>query len=269
MRRRRGARHYAETQGESDFARLTRQVSDTLYKVGSTDNPAERLALAEAARKELIEWPQGHFGYRAEELQQLTTWLDQVVGELRVAAGQKSFDLALVANATAPAIPSVEMLPAPTFRDRLENGYAAARLTSDAPQRIAILRATLDVLAPAAGPEFANSWMADLRSRAAADLAVELAHDKNYSQLTSRALARAAVFERRADVRSLESVIRWVLDEDARLQKARPADVAALLATLDVKLDGARRLRLAQTRGWCARKSSISTGAKSGPAWTG
>src|SRR6185503_11681557 len=110
------ARHYAETQGESDFARLTRQVSDTLYKVGSTDNPAERLALAEAARKELIEWPQGHFGYRAEELQQLTTWLDQVVGELRVAAGQKSFDLALVANATAPAIPSVEMLPAPTFR---------------------------------------------------------------------------------------------------------------------------------------------------------
>jgi len=92
------ARHYAETQGESDFARLTRQVSDTLYKVGSTDNPAERLALAEAARKELIEWPQGHFGYRAEELQQLTTWLDQVVGELRVAAGQKSFDLFALGN---------------------------------------------------------------------------------------------------------------------------------------------------------------------------
>jgi hypothetical protein len=250
------ARHYAETQGESDFARLTRQVSDTLYKVGSTNDAAERLALAEAARKELIEWPATHFGYRAEELQQLTTWLDQVVGELRVAAGQKSFDLALVANATIPAIPSVDMLPVPTFRDRLENGYAAARLTSDAPQRISILRATLDVLAPAAGPEFANSWMADLRSRAAADLAVELAHDKNYSQLTTRALARAAVFERRADVRSLESVIRWVLDEDARLQKARPADVAALLATLDVKLDGARRLRLAQDA-WVVRKEIL------------
>ena len=250
------ARHYAETQGESDFARLTRQVSDTLYKVGSIDDPAQRVALAEAARKELVEWPQTHFGYRAEELQQLTTWLDQVVGELRVAAGQKSFDLALVANGTTPAIPSVEMLPAPTFRDRLENGYAAARLTSDTPQRIAILRAMLDVLAPAAGPEFANSWMADLRSRAAADLAVELAHDKNYSQLTTRALARAAVFERRADVRSLESVIRWVLDEDVRLQKARPADVAALLATLDVKLDGARRLRLAQDA-WVVRKDIL------------
>jgi hypothetical protein len=250
------ARHYAESQGESDFARLTRQVSDTLYKVGSTDDPARRLALAESARNELVEWPQTHFGYRAEELQQLTTWLDQVVSELRVAAGQKSFDLALVATVTTPTIPAVEMLPAPTFRDRLENGLAAARLTSDTPQRVSILRAILDVLAPAAGPEFADSWMAELRSRAAADLAVELAHDKNYSQLTSRALARAKVFERRADVRSLESVIRWVLDEDARLQKARPADVAALMATLDVKLDAARRLRLAQDA-WVVRKEIL------------
>jgi hypothetical protein len=250
------ARHYAETQGESDFARLTRQVSDTLYKVGSTDDPARRLALAESARNELVEWPQTHFGYRAEELQQLTTWLDQVVSELRVAAGQKSFDLALVANATPLAIPAVEMLPAPSFRDRLENAVAAARLTSDAPQRVSILRSILDVLAPAAGPEFAGSWMAELRSRAAADLAVELGHDKNYSQLTARALARATVFERRADVRSLESVIRWVLDEDARLQKARPADVAALLATLDVKLDAARRLRLAQDA-WVVRKEIL------------
>ena len=237
---------YAETRGESDFARLTREVSDTLYKVGSTDDVSRRVALAESARQQLVEWPHTHFGYKAEELQQMTTWLDQVVSELRVAAGQKSFDLALVASVTRPAIPSVDLLPAPTFRDRLETGLVAARLTPDTPQRVSILRSILDVLAPAAGPEFANSWMAEVRSRAASELAVELAHDRNYSQLSARALARATVFERRADVRLLESVIRWVLDEDVRLQRARPADVAALLATLDVKLDAARRLRLAQ-----------------------
>jgi hypothetical protein len=250
------ARHYAETQGESDFARLTRDVSDTLYKVGSTDDRSRRLALAESARQQLVEWPQTHFGYKGEELQQMTTWLDQVVSELRVAAGQKSFDLALVANATAPAVPTVDLLPAPTFRDRLENGLVAARLTADSNQRVSILRSILDVLAPAAGPEFANSWMAELRSRASAELAVELEHDRNYSQLSARAVARATVFERRADVRSLESVIRWVLDEDVRLQRARPADVAALLATLDVKLDGARRLRLAQDA-WIVRKEVL------------
>ena len=250
------ARHYAATQGESDFARLTRDVSDTLYKVGSTDDPARRLALAESARQQLVEWPQTHFGYKAEELQQMTTWLDQVVSELRVAAGQKNFDLALVANVTTPTIPEVDLLPAPTFRDRLENGLVAARLTADIPQRVSILRAILDVLAPAAGPEFANSWMSEVRSRAAAELAIELAHDRNYSQLSARALARALVFERRADVRSLESVIRWVLDEDVRLQRARPAEVAALLAALDVKLDAARRLRLAQDA-WVVRKEVL------------
>jgi hypothetical protein len=98
--------------------------------------------------------------------------------------------------------------------------------------------------------------MSEVRSRAAAELATELAHDRDYSQLSARALARAVVFERRADVRSLESVIRWVLDEDVRLQRARPAEVAALLATLDVKLDAARRLRLAQDA-WVVRKEVL------------
>jgi hypothetical protein len=246
------ARHYAATQGESDFARLTREVADTLYQVGATDDPAKRLAIAESARRQLVDWPQTHFGYRAKELQQMTTWLDQVVSELRVAAGLSSFDLALVANVVVPPASTSEMLPAPTFRERLEGGFAAARLTPDTPQRVSLLRSILDVLAPSAGPAFANTWMADLHSRVEADLAVEAGHDRNYALLRTRALARAAVFERRADVRSLESVVRWVLDEDRRLQQARPADVAGLLATLDVKLDAARRLRLAQDA-WALR----------------
>src|SRR5687768_4208977 len=79
------ARHYAATQGDSDFARLTREVADTLFQVGSTEDAAKRVALAEAARRQLVAWPQAHFGYRAEELAQMTTWLDQVVSELRVA----------------------------------------------------------------------------------------------------------------------------------------------------------------------------------------
>src|SRR4029450_12620840 len=49
------ARHYAATQGESDFARLTRDVADTLFQVGSTDDPARRLALAAAGRQQLDE----------------------------------------------------------------------------------------------------------------------------------------------------------------------------------------------------------------------
>jgi hypothetical protein len=239
------ARHYAATQAENDFARLTREVSDTLYQVGGTQDPARRLSLAESARQQLVEWPQYHYGYRADELGQMTTWLDQVVSELRVAAGKSSFDIALVATPSAPVIPNVELLPAPTFRERLEFGLAAARLTPEPSQRSSLLRAILDVLAPSDRPEFKGSWMEELRLRASSELATEIRADKAYADLRARALNRAASYQKRADVRGLQSVIQWVLSEDQRLEQARPADVAGLLATLDVKLDAARRYRLA------------------------
>jgi hypothetical protein len=251
------ARHYAQTTGEADFARLTKEVADTLYQVGLSNDAVRRVALAEAARGRLIEWPQQHYGYRAEELAQMTTWLDQVVSELRVAAGQSSFDLALVATTAAPAAPPVDLLPPPTFRERLELALNAVTRTADAAERVALLRAVLDVLAPSAGPAFAGSWMSAARERATAELAFELRTDQAYAALRMRALSRAAVFEQRADVRGFEGLIRWVLDEDTRLERARPADVAALLATLDVRLDGARRLRLAQDA-WVLRTAVIA-----------
>jgi hypothetical protein len=250
------ARHYAATQAENDFARLTREVSDTLYKVGSTQDPARRLAMAESARQQLVEWPQHHYSYRADELGQMTTWLDQVVSELRVAAGKSSFDLALVASAPAPAVPNVELLPAPSFRERLELGLAAARVTPEPAQRSALLRAVLDVLAPSEGPEFKGSWMEELRLRAAGELAKEVRIDNAYADLRTRALGRAAVLQKRADVRGLQGVVQWVLSEDARLASERPADVAALLATLDVKLDAARRFRLALDT-WALRREIV------------
>ena len=250
------ARRYADTQGENDFARLTREVADMLYQVGSIDNAAKRLVLAEEARQRLIEWPQSHYGYRATELAQLTTFLDQVVSELRVAAGQTRFDLALVAAAPPSVVPTVDLLPSPSFRERLEFGLAAAKATAEPAQRVSLLRAVLDVLAPSEGPEFAGSWMHAMRDRAAAELDAELRTERAYGDVRARALARATVFEKRADVRGLESVVRWVLDEDARLQRVRPAEVAALLAALDAKLDSTRRFRLA-VDAWTLRSEML------------
>ena len=215
--------------------------------------------MAEAARQQLVEWPQYHFGYRADELQQMTTWLDQVVSELRVAAGKSSFDLALVATAPAPAVPNVDLLPAPTFRERLELGLAAARLTPEPPQRIALLRAILDVLAPTDRPEFEDSWMAELRLRAAGELAAEVRIDNAYADLrTGRWRAPPSSEARRRPRAAGRRAVG--AGEDARLEGGRPADVAALLATLDVKLDAARRFGSRWTRGRCAPRSSRGTG---------
>ncbi|HSJ96893.1 MAG TPA: hypothetical protein VLC53_07470, partial [Myxococcota bacterium] len=242
------ARRYAETRGESDFAKLTREVADILNKAGTDADPARRLALAEAARRQLVEWPRQHHGYRAEEISQMTIWLDQVVSELRIAAGQSSFDLALVAAPPSGGV-SVGMLPAPDFRERIELAMIAASRTPEPAERISLLRTVLDLLQPVL-PE--GSWMAALYGSASSELAAELRTDRAYAALTSRTLRRAAAYEGQADVRGLESLVRAVIEEDARLNRTRPAEVAALLATLDAKVDAARRLRLARDA-WAER----------------
>jgi hypothetical protein len=245
------ARRYAETRGEDDFARLTRAVADALYQAGTVDDPVRRLALAEAARRRLAEWPQQHYGYRAEDLAQMSAWLDQVVSELRVAAGQSSFDLTFVAR-PSPA-PVVQLLPAPDLRERAELGLVAARTTTDAAERVSLLRAVLDSLQPGA-PD--GTWMADVYARASRELAVETKIDTAYTELRTRTLKRAASLAPRADVRGLESLVRSVIEEDKRLRNARPADIAGLLAALDAQIDAARRLRLARDA-WELRRSAL------------
>jgi hypothetical protein len=242
------ARRFAETRGEAEFAAVSREVANTLNRIAFVNDPVERLKLAESARRRLVEWPEQHYGYRADDILQMATWLEQVVSEFRVAAGQSSFDLALVAR-TVPAVPSVQLLPAPTFRERVELGLRAASRTTDAAERVSLLRSVLKTLESA--PTDA-SWLGPVRARASAELKAELKTTRAYAELTGRALARAEPLVRRADVRGLQDVVRSVLEQDARLEHARPADVATLLATLDAKLGAARRLRLARDA-WAAR----------------
>jgi hypothetical protein len=125
----------------------------------------------------------------------------------------------------------------------VELGLRAARQTRDAAVRVSLLRTVLRTLdaAPLEAP-----WLTPARERASAELAAELTTDRAYAELTDRMLARADTLARRADVRGLRDIVRSVLERDAQLNHARPADVATLLATLDARIDAARRLRLAR-----------------------
>jgi hypothetical protein len=246
------ARRYADTRGEHDFARLTREVADTLYQAGLVEDAAKRVELAESARKQLVEWPQQHYGYRAEDLAGMTSWLDQVVSELRVAAGLSGFELTLVARAPT-ALPAVQLLPAPDFRERTEFAIAAARKAADPAERVSLFRAVLDSLQLAA-PD--GSWMSALRTQISSELAAELTIDRAYSELAKKTLSRAGWYAARADVRGLESLVRSVLDEDQKLRRSRPADITGLLAVLDARIDAARRFRLARDA-WALRAALI------------
>ena len=219
------ARRFAETRGESDFAGLSSRVTDALNQIALTSDPARRLAMALEARGNLARWPSENYGYRATDVAQLVGMLDEVISELRVAAGQSSFDLSLVANVTPPA--AEELLPAPGFRETMEQAVAAASATSEPTERVSLLRA---VAAALQEPARAGGWA------------------------ITAATARAA----RGDVTGVQSLVQTVLKTDDRLGRRRPQETAALLAFLDLRLDEARRLRLARDA-WVLRMGLFRT----------
>jgi hypothetical protein len=233
------AKRYAETRGENDFALLSAEVARALNEAALTPDPAKRLALAEGARKQLADWPTMNYGYRAADVAQLSALLDEVVSELRVAAGQSRFDVALFGG-TAPPPPMALMEP-PSLRESIELALTAARLTPEPEERQALLQ---QVVALLDGKESESGWEAALRARVSAELAVDAKVERAYADLTSKSLRSADVLVRRADVRGLEKLMRSASERDARLGRARPGEMAALMATLDVRLNAARRFRL-------------------------
>jgi hypothetical protein len=253
------ARHYAATRGEADFDALSTEVARALHDVGTAKDPARRLALATDARRMLSAWPASHHGYRAADVAQLSALLDDAVGDLRVAAGLPRVDLTLVAT-VSPLPPNVPELPPPTLRESVEQAFRAASVTEDPAERVSLLQAIVagtGVPGEKSGaPRDKTNWTSVLHARASAALLQELKIDKSYRDLVRRTVTTADERVRRADVNGIETLVRAVLRADDRLGRRRPQTTAALLATLDGRLDAARRLRLARDA-WALRREGL------------
>jgi hypothetical protein len=256
------ARHYAATQGEVDFEALSTDVARALNDVARIKEPARRLAVATEARRRLADWPAAHHGYRASDVKQLAGLLDDALAELRVAAGLPRIDLSLVAVADAQP-PDVPELPAPTARDAFDHAYAAASVTNDASERVSLLEAIAYSLGPSradatggAMDAARKSWTSAMHAKATSALAAEVKIDQDYRSLVDRIVTRADERAKRADVAGIELLLREVLKSDDRLGRRRPEMTAALLATLDGRLDSARRLRLARDA-WTTRREGL------------
>jgi len=241
------AQRYGETRGENDYAMLTARVTEALNDIALAPDPARRLAMAREARATLARWPSQNYGYRAAEVAHLTGMLDDVIAELAVAAGESAFDLSLVANTAPP--PPVELLPSPTLRETIEQALVAARTTPEPGERVSLLRAIEVALKE---PSRAGGWASALHDRASADLAAELKIEKSYADLSLATAAAAAARASHADVVGVRALVDDVLKADDRLGRRRPQEISALLGLVDVRLDEARRLRLARDT-WAAR----------------
>lgn len=235
------ARRYAETRGEADYALLTGQVTAALNEIALTPDVKRRLAMAEEARRNLAAWPSRNFGFKAADVAQLVSIFDDVIAEMKAEAGLGQFDLSLVAMAGPP--PPVELLAAPDVQGSFEMAFRSARLASDPAERTALLRTLSDSIAYA--PRSAG-WAAPLRRQIASALASELKTDTAYRSLATSTLDRAGRLAASADVQGLQGLIANALRADGALGGQRPREMTSLLAALDAKLDGARRLRLAR-----------------------
>lgn len=241
------AAHYAATRGEAEFGALNDLVAAALNGVAVADDPAARLRIATAARTRLAEWSRSSYGYRSADVAQLSSMLDETIAEIQASTGSSAtgFELQLVATVSPP--PSVPLLKDPTLRDQAEQALSAASLADDAAGKKTLLVSIVRALSGRT-----DDWAASAIGRAQRSLDLEEGIDHQYGILRQAAITRASARAAAADVRGVQSVIADVLTRDDRLGRRRPAEVSALLATLDTRLDAARRLRLARDR-WALR----------------
>lgn len=255
------AAHYVATQGDADFAVMTEEVARLLSDAGLAEDPARKLALADEARRRLVEWPGAHYGYRADEVRQILMLVEEVVSGLRAARGDTSFDLRLVASA---APPPVRLLPPPTLRESITQALRLAELADTAADRQSLLRTVSGVLS-AAPPAEGGAWVATSRTEAERALQEELALDARYARLRSTSLARASRAAARADVRGVERAITRYRRGDEQLGGRRAEASEGVLAALAAQLDAARRLRLARDQ-WAGKRDALLAYRRQGRA---
>ncbi len=247
--------HYMANRAESDYAALAGDVAATLNAIVLATDAKARLNMAVAARRRLATWPKDHYGYRANDVSEMLALLDEAIAGLRVAAGESSFAIDLVATAP-PTDPHdrTTLLEAPSAVEAIGHAIAAAKATDIPFDRVSILRGVVAALENQRNA-LPSAWMRPTRKWALETIAEEGRLEKTYGALTSTTLKRAADAAGRADVRAVERVLAEVARRDARLGRKRPEQINALLEQVTAQLDAARKLRLARDQ-WHERAAS-------------
>jgi hypothetical protein len=254
------AARYAATHGEADYAAMTAEVERSVAQLTKIEDPKRRLAMAEEAKRRLLSWSQEHYSYRADDVQKLAGMFDEVIAELRAAAGESRFTFDLVAGSAAAQFEP--LLPPPTLRESVKMALAAARAADLGAERQAILRAAANAAGAAPGAE-------DLSTTLNTRLAMEQSADTAYATLAAALLARADAALRKADVETVADARRQAIERDRELGSLRPNEISLLIADLDAKLEAARAYRLALDHYAYARRGRLDYERRVRPAMSG
>ena len=230
------AAHYAATRGEQEYQAITQEVGRAIDQLAGVEDKKQRLGMAEVARSRLLAWTRHSYNYRANDVRELTALFDEVIADLKTAAGQSAVSFELQSS---PAPAEYEPTqPAPSLRASVQLALAASLAADVLEDRIAVLRAAQLALG-------ADAEAADLRAAVVSALEVEQTASAAYAKLVATLTARAELAMRRGDVVSIEALIDGLSARDESLGRRRPTAVRELRETLLASLIRAREHRLA------------------------
>jgi hypothetical protein len=227
------AKHYAATRGEVDFAAMSQEVQRTLAQLGTVQEPKRRLQLAEEAKKKLMSWAESTYGYRAGDVRVLTGMFDEVIAELRAAAGERQFAVDLrVGQSDFDPEP---LLDPPTLRESITLALAAAGAVDTEEDRLAILDSAASL---ATDPS-----MGDLSAAIGKALEREAIATALYTAMVSEVRGQAEAARKKGDVAGIEAAIQALRAHDKQFGRRRDAIVSAAESELDEMLVATRAYR--------------------------
>ena len=248
------AAHYLQHRAALDYLQLSNEVAQTLETVALTKDPALRLSIVETARKKLADWPKTHYNYKDAEVQQMLSFLDGAIADLRTSTGAQQFSLNFVsATPASPAL--VPLLPPPSLRESIELTLRAATATDLTADRTLLLSAALKMLERNAS-RLPGGWASTTTASTKAALEREKGIDRAYRDLSTRLLRTATRRARAADIRGVERVLSDARARDAALGGRRPDVVNALVAAVEDRIKAAEQLQEARTQ-WATRLPSL------------
>jgi hypothetical protein len=239
---------YVATRAEADYQLLTEEVAGVLSNIAQSTDRAKALATAERARRTLTEWPQSHYGYRQQDIQEIVRVLDSAIARLQGGAPPPPFQIALV---SAPEMTLEPLAAMPSPREQLEQLLRLARLTNNVSDRFALLQSALTLLA---APGVTGSEATKLRRLVEDQIDREVTIDQRYGRVTRDLLTRATRAAENAQIRDVERVLERIPKEDVRLGSQRPEIVQALTTSVQSQLANARQLRLLRDQ-WKSRQA--------------
>jgi hypothetical protein len=248
------ATRYFETRAETDYTLLTTEMAQALNDVTQTSDPVKRLSIVERERRRLADWPPNHYNYKLTDVRQMLGMLDEVIADLRAATGVQRFDLNLVATVDVPP-PREQLMAPPTEQETIEQTLAAAAISESPAERTSLLAVAVAAIDRDAA-FLPVIWAEETKTSARAAIAREIEIDRVYRHLETRIVRLASDRARVADVKGVQSLVAEVKANDEALGRYRPDAVNAILASVEERLDAARRLRLERDR-WALRLPAL------------